>query len=244
MVVSQFLHRQIPLSDGLDFIAPSRVSQTPSVNSSSNSCMLASMVSISSLEGGEDDITGCSTGSGDPLAFLEGGASVSINHHFMAPGQITRALSGYRQAEAGAQGWMGPVLQPDAIERLGWVTSGLWNMSLWQGGLFVVGQALPIVGVVGSRLAYCGSGACRSPKSRILVARLRVLPDGQCPSPYGCGGFRVRWSWTNPLFVRLLGLYIDYINDQGRLPVGLLHREVGRPAGTGYRLGYVCRAGA
>ena len=52
--VSQFLPCQIPLSDGLrliaGFIAPSYVSQTLGVHLSLHFCMLASLVSIPSLE--------------------------------------------------------------------------------------------------------------------------------------------------------------------------------------------------
>ena len=42
------------------------------------------------------------------------------------------------------------------------------------------------------------------------------------------------------LCVRLLRLYIDYINDQGGLLIGLLHQEVGGPTGAGCWLNYVC----
>ena len=43
----------------------------------------------------------------------------------------------------------------------------------------------------------------------------------------------------DPLRARLIGHYVHNINDQGGLPVGLFHQEVGGPAGAGFRMGYV-----
>ena len=73
-----------------------------------------------------------------PLPSWKAASPHHFNHHFMAPGRVTRARSGYRRAEAVVQGWQGPILQQDA-QLEGQCKFGLPDVSLWRTGLALCG---------------------------------------------------------------------------------------------------------
>ena len=80
---------------------------------------VALLVSISSLEDGEDAITGCRTGSGDLLASMEGSASIAINHNLWPllglPGSLLLP-----RAMAEAQEWSEASLSARCNWKAGW----------------------------------------------------------------------------------------------------------------------------